>query len=170
MFTLKTLLVKHLTAPAVFIPRDYHAENLIWLSEREGVRAVGLLDFQDAVIGDPAYDLASLLHDARRDVSQATQDAVIAHFTTKTGVDPNAFGTAFALCSAQRNMRIIGIFTRLSVQFGKGHYADLMPRVWRDLTIALDHPELAHIKHLFNEIFMPPTPSIIEKIKTAYAP
>lgn len=160
-------LSQHLTSAPVFIHRDYHAENLIWLPERDAYRAVGLLDFQDAVSGDPAYDLASLLYDARRDVPPEIREQTIDHFTAETSSDPIAFRTAFALCAAQRNLRILGIFTRLSVLSGKRSYADLMPRVWRDLNDALQHLDLSEIRSLFQELFTPPTSEIIARIKAS---
>lgn len=163
------LLAKHLTRPPTFIHRDFHAENLVWLPERGGAPSVGLLDFQDAVMGDPAYDVASLLYDARRDVSTATQHAVIDHFIKQTNADRSKFMIALSICTAQRNIRILGIFTKLCVEDGKSHYTDLMPRVWRDLMTAFKHPVLHDIKTQFLELAASPTPPVITRIRNANA-
>ncbi|HHB80736.1 MAG TPA: aminoglycoside phosphotransferase, partial [Aliiroseovarius sp.] len=93
----------------VLILRDYHAENLIWLPDRDGVKQVGLLDFQDAMVGHRAYDLVSLLQDARRDVPSALEEQMINRYCTLTGQDRGAFETAYSLLGAQRNLRIIGV-------------------------------------------------------------
>lgn len=151
----------------VLVQRDYHAENLLWLPERATPANVGLLDFQDAMLGHPAYDLASLLKDARRDVGAATQNAALAHFLDKTGLDGDAFSCAYAACSAQRNLRILGVFARLSVRDGKRHYPDLLPRVWRNLQDDLAHPTLAALRSVVAAL---PTPSaaIIDRLKAAH--
>jgi len=151
----------------VLVQRDYHAENLLWLPERDGPARVGLLDFQDAMIGPPAYDLASLLRDARRDVSAAVQEATLAHFIAKTGTDEAQFKASYAACSAQRNMRILGVFARLCVRDGKAHYPDLMPRVWDNLQRDLAHPALAELAAWIAANVPPPTPALIARIKAA---
>jgi len=162
------LLQEHLTAPFVLVQRDYHAENLLWLPERDGVARVGLLDFQDAMRGPAAYDLASLLKDARRDVSGAVQEAALSRYITRSGVEPEAFKTSYALCSAQRNLRIIGVFARLCIRDGKPQYPDLMPRVWDNLQSDLAHPALAQLNAWVEAHMPPPTPQIIARIKAAH--
>ncbi|MFY0692976.1 MAG: phosphotransferase [Paracoccaceae bacterium] len=152
----------------VLVLRDYHAENLIWLPERTGTARVGLLDFQDAMLGHPAYDLASLLKDARRDVTPATQDAVISHFLDRTGMDRARFLRDYALCSAQRNLRIVGVFTRLCVRDGKRHYPDMIPRVWDNLMGDLAHPELEDLNTFIGRNFPAPTSDILHRIKAAH--
>jgi len=132
--------------PSVLALRDFHAENLIWLPEREGAARVGLLDFQDAVIAHPAYDLVSLLHDARRDVTDETRAAVIRHFLDLTGHEAGPFAAAAASLSAQRNLRILGVFARLARRDGKAGYLRFMPRVWRLLLRDLEHPALADVR------------------------
>jgi N-acetylmuramate 1-kinase len=113
------------------ILRDYHADNLMWMPERTGLSRVGLLDFQDALIGHPAYDLVSLLQDARRDVPLALEEAMIKRFIDKSNIDDEAsFRAAYAILGAQRNAKIIGIFTRLYLRDGKDIYLPLIPRVW----------------------------------------
>lgn len=124
---------------------DYHAENLIWMPARKGAARVGLLDYQDARIGSPAYDLVSLLGDARRDVSPATAAAMRAGYAAARGAEFDAEGFArdAAALSAQRCLKILGLFARLARRDGKaGHLAHL-PRVWRVLKTDLAHPELA---------------------------
>lgn len=133
-------------ADPVLTLRDYHADNLMWLPERAGVARVGLLDYQDAVIGHRAYDLVSLLEDARRDVSPALAEAMIARYIAASGVDETAFRRAYAVLGAQRNAKIIGIFTRLYARDGKPIYLDLIPRVWGLLERDLEHPALSALK------------------------
>ncbi len=134
----------------VLVLRDYHADNLIWLAERDGVARVGLLDYQDAVAGHPAYDLVSLLEDARRDVPPALADDMIARYlAARPDLDEAGFRTAYAALGAQRNTKIIGIFTRLFARDGKAGYLDLIPRVWGLLDRDLSHPGLSDLKAWF---------------------
>lgn len=136
--------------------RDYHAENLLWLDDRAGLARVGLLDFQDASLGSPAYDLVSLLQDARRDVAPALEAAMIEHFLSlRPELDPAGFRTAYALLGAQRNTRIIGVFTRLWRRDGKAGYLSLIPRVWGLLARDLAHPALAPLRAWFDH-YCPP--------------
>lgn len=134
--------------PTVFCHRDYHAENLICLPGRAGVAAVGLLDFQDAFVGPPVYDLVSLVEDARRDLSPGIRDAVVARFADRLGVDQAMVARHVAVVGAQRNLRILGVFARLSRSYGKPRYVDLIPRVWDHLQGDLAHPELAALRDL----------------------
>lgn len=128
------------------VHRDYHADNLLWLADREGHRAVGMLDYQDALWGDPAYDLVSLLEDARRDVGAHTAYSSYARFLEAMGEEPSEFAERYAILGAQRNAKIIGIFTRLCVRDGKPHYLDYLPRVWAHFEGDLKHPALAPVK------------------------
>ena len=115
-----------------FVYVDYHADNLFWLPERTGLARVGLLDFQDARLGSPGYDLVSLLADARRDVDPALAQAMEAHYlAARPELDRDAFGTALAVLGAQRNAKILGLFARLAQRDGKRQYLDLQPRVRR---------------------------------------
>jgi N-acetylmuramate 1-kinase len=152
-------------APRVLILRDYHAENLLWLPERRGVARVGLLDFQDALLGHPAYDLVSVLQDARRDVDPAIEAAMKQHYIAQTGLDPDTFETAYALLGAQRNLRIIGIFARLCRRDGKAHYVDMIPRVWGYLQRNLEHPALAPLAQVLGDLLPHPTPTFLEHLK-----
>lgn len=126
----------------VFVHRDYHADNLLWLPERKGAARVGLLDFQDARLGASAYDMVSFLEDARRDVEEATVSACLAHYLKETGQQEKRFMRDYAVLGAQRNCKIVGIFTRLAVRDGKHHYLKLLPRVWGHLQHDLRHPFL----------------------------
>jgi aminoglycoside/choline kinase family phosphotransferase len=163
---LKLLLEKYLTGPNVLIQRDFHAENLIWLPERDGVARVGLLDFQDAVSGHNSYDLASLLVDARRYVSPEIRQQMIGYYCEKTGAERARFETALALCSAQRNLRILGIFSRLAIRENKPGYIDLIPRVWNNLKSDLTHPALSELQRHLIELLPDPTPEILTKIRS----
>ncbi len=125
--------------------RDYHADNLMVLPGGEGLGALGLLDFQDALAGHPAYDLVSLLQDARRDVPSAIEARGLARFAAATGDEPTALRAAYELLGAQRNLKIIGIFTRLWRRDGKPAYLSLLPRVWGLLERNLAHPATAPV-------------------------
>ena len=132
--------------PEALVLRDYHADNLLWLPERTGVRGVGLLDFQDAVVGPVAYDLVSLLEDARRDIAESTVEAALERYLARRpDLDRATFATAYAVLGAQRNCKIIGIFTRLWRRDGKPVYLDRLPRVWGHLARDLAHPALAPV-------------------------
>lgn len=149
----------------VVILRDYHAENLLWLPQRAGIARVGLLDFQDAMLGHPVYDLVSLLQDARRDVPVAIERAMIARYADRTGSDRTRVETACAILGAQRNLRILGVFARLSLESGKSHYVDLIPRVWGLLQRDLVHPALAPVKDMLGRGLPEPTPDNLRRLK-----
>jgi aminoglycoside/choline kinase family phosphotransferase len=131
--------------PPVLVLRDYHADNLMWLPTRQTHLRVGLLDFQDALVGSPAYDLVSVLEDARRDVAPETVEAVLSDYVARTGVDAATLRLHYAVLGAQRNAKIIGIFMRLTLRDGKPHYLDYLPRVWAHFRHDLAHPALAEI-------------------------
>ncbi|MBZ0130365.1 MAG: phosphotransferase [Rhodobacteraceae bacterium] len=147
--------------------RDYHAENLLWLPDRKGIARVGLLDFQDALAGHPAYDLVSLLEDARRDTSADLRETMLRRYVDATGSDPQAFRLAYATLGAQRNLKIIGIFARLWLRDGKPAYLDLMPRVWAHLQNDLAHPRLAALRDFIAVHVPEPTPLTLGKIRAA---
>lgn len=113
----------------VLVLRDYHADNLMILPNREGYKEVGLLDFQDGVIGSKAYDLVSLLEDARRDLDEANRQELLNYYVEKSGCNKELFLRDYAILSLQRNIKIVGIFSRLSLRDGKHHYLNLLPRV-----------------------------------------
>lgn len=130
----------------IFVHRDYHADNLLWMPDRAGIKRVGLLDFQDALWGHPAYDLVSLLEDARRDVPPALAEAMRSRYLAATGQHRESFEAACALLAAQRNSKIIGIFVRLSRRDGKHRYLSMLPRVWGHLLRDAAHPSLAGLR------------------------
>ncbi|MBW0145061.1 aminoglycoside phosphotransferase family protein [Sphingomicrobium clamense] len=132
----------------VLVLRDYHADNLMLLAEG----GLGLLDFQDALAGHAAYDLVSLLQDARRDVDPALERAMLDRFIDALEIaDREEFEADYALLGAQRNVKILGIFTRLWKRDGKDHYLALQPRVWGLLERDLAHPALAQVKAWFDD-------------------
>ncbi|MFW2830202.1 aminoglycoside phosphotransferase family protein [Sphingomonas sp. ID0503] len=135
-------VLAQVTERSVLVLRDYHAENIML---REG-QDLALLDFQDALTGHPAYDLVSLLQDARRDVSAATEASMLARYRSSRPLDD----AAYAILGAQRNAKILGIFTRLWKRDGKPRYLSLQPRVWRYLERDLAHPALAPVKAWFD--------------------
>jgi N-acetylmuramate 1-kinase len=141
-----SLLGKIRVGTEVIVLRDFHSENLLLLPEREGLQALGLLDFQDALTGPAAYDLVSLLQDARRDVTPKVASDMIAYYIEKSGVDGASFRTAIAILGAHRCLRILGIFTRLAKQEGKTGYLKLIPRMLNHLQTNLTNPELAELK------------------------
>lgn len=152
-----TELLHDLTPPHSFVLRDYHAENLLWLPTREGVRRVGVIDFQDALFGAAAYDLVSLLEDARRDVDPALAEAMIAHYLDRAAANDNAAREAFrrdyALLAAQRNAKILGIFARLAKRDGKPRYLDFLPRVESHFRRDLQRPGLEPLAAFFARHF-----------------
>lgn len=131
---------------AVTVLRDYHVENLMLVG---AARTLGLLDFQDALAGHAAYDLVSLLQDARRDVEPALEQQMLARYCAATG-EGDAFMRAYHVLGAQRNAKIIGIFTRLWQRDGKDRYPQLCPRVWTYLERDLARPELAPVAAWFD--------------------
>ena len=135
-----------LTDAPVTVLRDYHAENLMLVGPD---RRLGLLDFQDALAGHPAYDLVSLLQDARRDVEPAVEAAMLDRYARATGAGED-FARAYHVLGAQRNAKILGIFARLWKRDGKDRYPALCPRVWRYLERDLRQPVLAPVAAWFD--------------------
>ncbi len=140
------LVEKSASAP-VTVLRDYHAENIMLIDDPTS-HGLGLLDFQDALIGHPAYDLVSLLQDARRDVPVAVEAAMLAHYRA-IAAPPADFDAVYAVLGAQRNAKIIGIFTRLWKRDGKPRYLSYLPRMWGLLERDLAHPALAPVAQWF---------------------
>lgn len=153
---IRTALEAHAPECNVFAHRDYHAANLLWLPARTGVARVGLLDFQDAVLGHPAYDLASLLQDARRDIAPDLEDRMIARFVAAKGLEPEAFRRAYSVQAVQRHLRILGIFARLAIDRDKPGYLSLLPRVWAYLNRMLKMPHLAELRQAVLADLPPP--------------
>ena len=143
----------------VWVLRDYHSPNLIWLPEREGLARVGLIDTQDCLMGHPAYDLASMLQDARVDIDFAFADRLYDSYCALRAANPRfdraAFDLAYCILGAQRATKILGIFARLSKRDGKHGYLRHIPRVSRYLERNLVHPRLSGLKAWF-EAHLPP--------------
>jgi len=135
----------------VFVHRDYHAQNLMWLPERQGLNRVGLIDFQDAVAGSRAYDLISLVEDARRDVAPDLAETATKHYLAAmqaqgTPLNEQHFRAEMAVMAAQRNAKIVGIFARLYARDHKRRYLGYLPRVWGYLEHDLEHPMMAGLR------------------------
>ena len=131
--------------PGVTVLRDYHAENIMLLPDGEQ----GLIDYQDALVGHPAYDLVSLLQDARRDVSPQLERAMLDHYAARIDAGPD-FAADYARLGAQRNAKIVGIFARLWKRDGKPRYLAMIPRVWEAMERDLAHPALAPVAAWFD--------------------
>lgn len=144
--------------------RDYHAENLLWLPERGDEARVGLLDFQDALACHRAFDLVSLIEDARRDLARGLGSRLVARYVSATGVDAEAFDRSMALYGAQRNLRILGVFARLARTRGKSGYLKLVPRVWGHLMGDLEHPSLVRLRDRVLRDLPPPDSGHLERL------
>ena len=150
-----------LAAPGGLVLRDYHSPNLLWLpSKPAGKSRAGIIDFQDAVAGHPAYDLVSLLQDARLDVPAELETELVEHYAgavakREPGFDRQDFAAAYAVLGAQRNTKILGIFARLAKRDGKPVYLRHIPRIWRYLERDLDHPQLATLRSWYDRNFPP---------------
>jgi N-acetylmuramate 1-kinase len=153
-----------LAAPPTWVLRDYHSPNLLWLDDREDVARIGVLDFQDALIGPGAYDVASLLQDARVDVPETLEVALLSRYVRARLKDDHHFDTAgftalYATLAAQRATKILGIFARLDRRDGKPQYLRHMPRLWDYLQRALAHPALATLADWYSANVPAPTPN-----------
>ena len=144
-----------LDAPRTWVLRDFHSPNLLWLADRSGPAQVGLLDFQDAVMGPAAFDLASLLQDARVDVAEALEAALFARYVEgrrahEPDFDAAAFARLYATLAAQRATKILGIFARLDRRDGKPQYLRHLPRIYAYVRRALSHPALAALREWYD--------------------
>ncbi|HBS31479.1 MAG TPA: aminoglycoside phosphotransferase, partial [Parvularcula sp.] len=143
--------------PSTLVMRDFHAENVLWLPDRAGHRRAGVIDFQDGLFGNPAYDLVSLLEDARRDVSPELAEAMIRRYAAGAGAfsdfDEEAYRRDYAILGAQRNAKILGIFARLIRRDGKPRYADFFPRVEGHFRRDLQHKDLHEVARFFRRHF-----------------
>ena len=136
--------------------RDYHVDNLMWLPERDGIARCGLLDFQDALAGARAYDVMSLIEDARRDIRPALRHHCIARYLEAfPKLDPAGFASDIAVLGAGRHAKVIGIFTRLWRRDGKPHYLGHIPRVWRLLENSLADPHMRPVLAWFDATIPP---------------
>jgi len=141
--------------------RDFHSPNLLWLSEREGIARVGILDFQDAVWGPHAYDVVSLLMDARVDVSEELELKFLSRYAigrkaANAAFDLDEFVRCYRTLGVQRASKILGIFARLNKRDNKPQYLAHLPRVWDYLMRALAHPSLAKLKTWYEANVPPP--------------
>ena len=147
----RQVLTEGLTTDLTWTLRDFHSPNLIWLARREGAAQVGIVDFQDCVLGHPAYDVVSLLQDARVDVPDPTELKLLTHYArlrreARPSFDMGDFARAYAILGAQRATKILGIFTRLDARDRKPHYLAHLSRVEKYLVKDLSHPILAELK------------------------
>jgi tRNA threonylcarbamoyl adenosine modification protein YjeE len=147
-----------LVLPTGWVLRDFHSPNLMWLAHRSGLQRVGVLDFQDAVCGHAAYDLVSLLQDARVDVSGELETALFDRYclsaaSRKPGFDRDVFALAYAAFGAQRNTKILGIFARLARRDGKYQYLQHLPRIWGYLERDLNHSRLTSLRRWYESHF-----------------
>jgi N-acetylmuramate 1-kinase len=154
-------LAPAITDRATWVLRDFHSPNLLWLPERAGSARLGILDFQDAVMGSPAYDLASLLQDARVDVPEEMEIELLGRYVrarrdTEPGFDVPAFVQIYSTLAAQRASKILGIFARLDHRDGKPQYLRHLPRVWGYLRRSLAHPALAALADWYRAHVPPP--------------
>jgi aminoglycoside/choline kinase family phosphotransferase len=159
----RDLLAKAAATSKTWMMRDFHSPNLIWLGDRSGLSRVGIIDFQDAVLGPAAYDLVSLLQDARIDVPEALELALLTRYVkarhaTDDAFDPAGFAEIYAIMSAQRNTRLLGTFARLNRRDGKPQYLRHQPRIWTYLTRSLAHPVLAGLRQWYSASVPPPGP------------
>ena len=158
-------LISGMSSKTCTVLRDFHAQNLLWLPQREDVKHVGLLDFQDAMIGPVVYDLVSLVTDARRDVPPEIRERCEARFALGLGLDSEEMARDISICSAQRNLRILMVFGRMSLHFEKPHYVDLIPRVWSYLLRDLAHPDLKELRKVLLRDLPEPTPANLKVLK-----
>ena len=157
----RKLLEKPASAEKTWVLRDFHSPNLIWLAKRSGIERVGIIDFQDAVLGPAAYDLVSLLQDARIDVPEALELALLTRYIkarreADANFDAADFAALYALMSAQRNTRLLGTFARLNRRDGKPQYLRHQPRIWTYLNRSLAHPALASARAWYAANVPPP--------------
>ncbi|MGY8998666.1 MAG: aminoglycoside phosphotransferase family protein [Rhodospirillales bacterium] len=139
------------TDAETLVLRDFHADNLMWLPDRAGIQKCGLLDYQDAIIGSPVYDLMSLLEDARRDLKPGLSARLLDYYYAAfPGLDQVMFKKAYAILAAQRHCKVIGIFSRLAMRDGKYDYLAHMPRCWKMLERTCLTPELDPLKKWLN--------------------
>jgi tRNA threonylcarbamoyl adenosine modification protein YjeE len=151
------------TPGRTWVLRDFHSPNLIWLDPRPGIAKVGIIDFQDTVLGPAAYDLVSLLQDARIDIPEQLELALLTRYikarrAADQSFDPAGFAELYAIMSLQRNTRLLGTFARLNRRDGKPHYLRHQPRIWTYLGRSLAHPALASVRDWYSANVPPPAP------------
>jgi tRNA threonylcarbamoyl adenosine modification protein YjeE len=159
----RDLLKKPAAAAKTWVIRDFHSPNIIWLGDRSGILRVGIIDFQDAVTGPAAYDLVSLLQDARIDVPEALELTLLTRYikarrAADSNFDPADFAELYAVMSAQRNTRLLGTFARLNRRDGKPQYLRHQPRIWTYLNRSLAHPALSGVREWYAANVPSPVP------------
>ena len=157
----RNLLQEPASVASTWMLRDFHSPNLIWLDDRAGIARIGLLDFQDTVLGPSAYDLVSLLQDARIDVPEMLELTLLTRYIrarreAEEKFDPAGFAATYAIMSAQRNTRLLGTFARLNRRDGKPQYLRHQPRIWTYLNRSLAHPALASVREWYVTNVPPP--------------
>jgi hypothetical protein len=157
----RELLDKAAAAPRTWVIRDFHSPNLIWLDARADIARVGIIDFQDTVLGPAAYDLVSLLQDARIDVPEQIELSLLTRYikarrVSDANFDPARFAELYAIMSTQRNTRLLGTFARLNRRDGKPQYLRHQPRIWTYLNRSLAHPALSAFREWYSAHVPPP--------------
>jgi tRNA threonylcarbamoyl adenosine modification protein YjeE len=142
------------TAENALVLRDYHSPNLIWRDHHSGFDRLGMIDFQDAMIGPSAYDVASLCQDARVTVEPELAERLLGRYIAeRCAADPTfdkaAFREAYAIMAAQRAAKILGIFVRLDRRDGKPAYLRHLPRIEAYIARSLQHPVLNPLRSWF---------------------
>ncbi len=137
--------------PRVLVLRDFHSPNIIWRDDAQAAARIGLIDVQDALIGSPIYDLVSLLQDARRNVPLKQLERSYQQYLASTGFDTHSVNCHYHILSAQRNLRICGVFARLAMRDGRTEYLKHLPRVLAYIELALEHPDLHELKNWLQE-------------------
>ncbi|MEM9715124.1 MAG: phosphotransferase [Pseudomonadota bacterium] len=148
----------------VLVMRDYHAENLIWRAHETGTDRLGLLDYQDALAGHPAYDIVSLIEDARRPLGDGVFEATLTYASDTLGIERDTLRQDVAILGAQRNLKIIGIFARLYLRDGKPKYPPMIPHVWRLLQNDLAHPACNGLRNWCAAYLPEPTDDLIDRM------
>jgi N-acetylmuramate 1-kinase len=157
----RELLRQPTAAPRTWVLRDFHSPNLIWLDDRAGIGRVGVIDFQDTVLGPAAYDVVSLLQDARIDIPEDVEIALLSRYikmrrANDARFNPAQFAEHYAIMSAQRNTRLLGTFARLNRRDGKPQYLRHQPRIWTYLNRSLAHPSLTGLREWYVAHVPPP--------------
>ena len=132
--------------------RDYHVDNLIYQNSKLGLKKVGILDFQDAVIGQSSYDLASILEDVRRPITENLKNNLIDYFLSLTGYNLTQLKKELTFYSVQRNLKILGIFCRLSIRDNKPNYMAYNDNAWKNIKSNLSHPMMIDLKDWLKKI------------------
>ena len=161
---LAAILTQTLKAQATVSLRDFHADNIIWLPDQSPAQRAGLLDFQDAFLTHPAYDLMSLLTDARTNVPQSVRDQITRLYCERTGDDINQMRRSMAALGIQRNLRILGIFTSAAIRDAKPYHLPSLPRVYSNLMTCAAHPAMGALAFSLRDALPEPTPDYLARI------